>query len=64
MAGQCLALITDPFGTDQKYEVIAPEAGIVTAVNTHPLVYEGQGVVQLGVGEDFEEHKLPLEIPF
>lgn len=61
--GQRLAVITDPFGTEQKYEVLAPETGIVTAVNTHPLVYEGQGVVQLGVGKEVEEHKMMPEIP-
>ena len=59
---QSLALITDPFGTEKTYHITASEMGIITAVNTHPLVYEGQGVIQIGISDEDAEQTLPQEV--
>lgn len=45
--GEKLATITDPFGSQKRYDVMAPYPGIITAINTHPHVYEGQGVIEI-----------------
>ncbi|MCB1085212.1 MAG: succinylglutamate desuccinylase/aspartoacylase family protein [Chlamydiia bacterium] len=57
--GQQLGIITDPFGTEQTYKIIAPEEGIITGINTHTLVYEGQGIIQLGAGTNLQEPNFP-----
>lgn len=45
--GDKLAKITDPFGSTGQYNVLAPEDGIIIGLNTHPHVYEGQGIIQI-----------------
>jgi uncharacterized protein len=45
--GEKLASITDPFGSTKHFDIIAPKTGIITAINTHPHVYEGQGIIEM-----------------
>ena len=46
--GQVVATITDVFG-DVIEEIVAPHAGPVVRITTHPTVPSGERVVQLGV---------------
>ena len=62
-AGERLAIIADPFGTSQQYDVVTRESGVIIAVNTHPLVNEGQGVMQLGHPVEKIHETSKLEIP-
>lgn len=62
--GEPVASITDPFGSSQQYErVYAETSGIVTAFATHPLVNEGQSIIQLGHYEEKWEDRGELDIP-
>lgn len=60
--GEKLATITDPFGSTKRYDVTAPEAGIISAINTHPHVYEGQGIIEMAELEKIPEPAF-VEIP-
>lgn len=60
-SGEILALITDPFGSQQKYEVLAPIDGFISSITTYPHVFEGQRLMELALTK--EEHQVPLEVP-
>lgn len=45
--GEKLAEIYDPFGTSQKFQIIAPINGMILAHNTLPLVNEGDPILQI-----------------
>jgi predicted deacylase len=62
--GERLAVIIDPFGTSQQYDVVAKDSGVIIAVNTHPLVNEGQGIVQLGYPVDKTYEVPETSIPY
>ncbi len=50
--GELLAKIFDPFGTDQKEDLLSPCKGIVTATNNLPIVNEGEPIAQVAVIKD------------
>ena len=44
--------------------MVSPEKlGIITAINTHPLVNEGQGVIQIGHLAEGDLISSEIEIP-
>jgi len=45
--GDCLAIISDPFGSNKAYKVLAPETGIVIGQNNLPLVNEGEPLFRI-----------------
>lgn len=59
--GETLAIITDPFGSLQQYEVTAPREGIISSITTYPHVFEGQRLMDLAITK--EEHDTPLDVP-
>lgn len=61
--GEVLGTISDPFGTAQHYNVLAPATGTILSVTTHPLIFEGQIVVEIGHHEKPLPPPLPIEMP-
>lgn len=59
--GDLLAVITDPFGSLQKYELTSPINGMLSAITTYPHVFEGQQLLELS--HTREESDLSLDIP-
>ncbi len=45
--GTRLARISDPFGTEQKEEIISPCDGVVIAKNNLPILNEGEPILQI-----------------
>ncbi len=45
--GDKVAKITDPFGTEQRGEVLAPCSGVVIAKNNLPILNEGEPILQI-----------------
>ncbi|MCK4934520.1 MAG: succinylglutamate desuccinylase/aspartoacylase family protein [Simkaniaceae bacterium] len=45
--GQVLGYITNPFGPKSNIDVHAPVSGIISAITTHPHVYEGQEMIEI-----------------
>ncbi len=60
-AGERIATITDPFGSAKRHDVMASCSGMITAINTHPHVYEGQGIIAMAEVED--PQKPQIEVP-
>lgn len=50
--GESIAAIYDPFGTEQKFQIISPCRGVVISQNTLPLVNEGDPILQLAPSEE------------
>ncbi len=44
---QVIASIADPFGTSASIDILTPRSGIISAITTHPQVYEGQGIIEI-----------------
>ena len=60
--GEKLGTISDPFGSTKKYDVISPTTGVVSAITTHPHVYEGQAIIEIVEIKDYPKRE-PIEIP-
>lgn len=60
-AGNNLAIITDPFGTDKRIVVTAPLDGVVVGKNNLPLVYEGETLFQIAVFDKVTDVSSKLE---
>lgn len=56
--GMTLAKISDPFGTEQKEELIAPCDGIVIAKNKLPILNEGEPIVQIAAMKESQVEKM------
>lgn len=59
--GEKLASITDPFGSTKQLDIVAAMSGIITAINTHSHVYEGQGIIEMAALKAPQQE--PVEIP-
>lgn len=62
-AGETLAVVTDPFGSSQKYEVIAPKKGVISALTTYPHVFEGQRLIELSVTQETPDPEVAVDLP-
>ncbi|MFA8450323.1 MAG: succinylglutamate desuccinylase/aspartoacylase family protein [Bacteroidales bacterium] len=60
-AGDVLCEIKDPFGVGDDLTIEAPEDSIIVGKNNIPLVYEGEGVFQLGVFSKMQQAASHLE---
>lgn len=45
--GEVIGEITDPFG-EHKEKIIAPQNGFIIAINTHPVINQGDALMHLG----------------
>lgn len=59
--GEHLGVVADPFGSSKKYDLIAPESGILSSATTYPHVFEGQRLIELTLTE--KTHEKPIEVP-
>lgn len=59
--GEPLGVVVDPFGSLQKYNLIAPESGILSSVTTYPHVFEGQRLIELALTTETPDS--PIEVP-
>ncbi len=53
-AGDVLAVITDPFGSD-PFVVTAEESGIIIGISTIPLVNKGDAMIHLAIFKDIKK---------
>ena len=60
--GDIVGVITDPFGTTSQHDVISNHSGIISAMSTHPHVYQGQGIVEICSGKNLESLE-EIEVP-
>lgn len=60
---QMLGSIADPFGTSASIEILAPKSGIISAITTHPHVYEGQGIIEICLATQPSPPQIELEHP-
>lgn len=45
--GEVIGEITDPFG-EHKEKIVAPQNGFIIAINTHPVINQGDALMHLG----------------
>jgi len=60
---QVVGSIADPFGTSASIEILAPQSGIISAITTHPHVYEGQGIIEICLAIQSPPPQIELEPP-
>lgn len=58
---QVLGTLQDPFSPDFGDTIKATSDGVVVGVNTHPLVYEGQGIIMVSSFVDNQRAEKALE---
>ena len=46
--GELIGEITDPFGEHME-KLIAPHDGFIIAINTHPVINQGDALMHIGV---------------
>lgn len=60
-ANQVIGSILDPFSPDFVDVIKANNDGVVVGINTHPLVYEGQGIIMVSSFVDNQRAEAMLE---
>ena len=54
-----IAIVSDPFGTKQVFNVLSPIDGIITTRNTLPLLNEGDHLLEIGIPKP--DHSTPQQ---
>jgi predicted deacylase len=59
--GQCIGRIKDPFSADTAERITAPHDGVVVGINRHPLIHEGQTIINVASFIDNDRAESALE---